>query len=272
MWNQARSYWQILVGLPRLGIYALDGSDVIRPQPVSRLVTLLYVIAWAALVPRFMIALLMGGARLAGYPAVMTALYYPFAWADFIRTGADLVFILALVVWWLCSPKPDKKICGDVAKTALLALTVTTVLTDLVPLGLRYNPLTLLGDLLKSIQGGPIPPPAPYTPNTYDPRAFYVFNTITGLAWVSSYLLILLWAVWTIIRAFAAWSRRALLGPQIAPTLDPIEQQTRRATRWWLGVGLVLLVLHPLAFQFDWLSGQSTPDWWTLITFHASPA
>ena len=54
---------------------------------LDRLVLAIYVLAWAALVPRFVVALLMAAFRLSGYPAAYNALYHPLAWTDFVTPG-----------------------------------------------------------------------------------------------------------------------------------------------------------------------------------------
>ncbi len=271
IWNQARSYWQILAGLPRLGLYAMDGPAGSRPRLVDSAVRFFYTVAWATLVPRLLLGMLMGGCRLRGYSTAFIALYYPFAWVDVIRTWADVLFILTLAVWWLWTPRRDREILGQVATTALLALTAGTILSDLVPLGIRFDPFKHFELLLRFIRGEFIPPPEHFDPGSYDPRSLYVFNTVTGLLWMLGYALILLGIVCASLSSFAAWLRRRLQGPRPGGADHTIDAQTRVATGWWLGVGFVVLVLHPLAFIHDWSLKERDRASWTLLTFHFIP-
>jgi hypothetical protein len=274
VWNQARSYWQILVGLPRLGLYAFDPPEDFQPGWaawfVDVLVRLLYVAAWSALVARLVVVLLIAVCRLTGYAEGRAALFYSLAWADLVRTRADLVFLLALAVWRLVSPRCGGRECPAVLRTALIALTAATLLTDIAALGVIYKPLDILKRLLLYLTSGTMAPPDPYDPDTYDPGAFYVFNTVTGFLWMMAYVLVLLWAAWAVARVVAPWLWRRLTGTTRRDD-GSVDRVTARTAHWWGLIGFVLLFLHPLAFQCDWWLGAPKPDYWTLISFHPKP-
>ncbi len=274
-WNKARSYWQILVGLPRLGLYALESPDAPKPRFIARaldgLVRFLYVAAWSTLVARFLVVLLMGFCRFSGYPEGREALYKYLAWADLIRTGTALAFLLALAVWWVVSPFCGGKECSAVLKTVQIALTAATMLTALVDLGIRYKPLEFFKPVLSFVRSGVILPPELYHPTkSFDPRLFYVFNTVTGVLWGSSFVIVLVWAMWTSARVAFPWLLRRLTG-QGDTNGGSIERVIDRTRFCWGLLGFVLLLLHPLAFQYDWWSGFPKPDWWSFTYYHEKP-
>jgi hypothetical protein len=274
LWSQVRSFWQILVGLPRLGLYALDPPDGYQPNSLATLLDgalrFTYVAAWSALVVRFLVVLLMGACRLGGYNDGLPGLYHILAGADSIRTGANLAFLAMLCLWRVVSPRCGETKCSAVLWTALIALTAATMLTDLMALGIRFK----MEDFVKSLAlfglGRGKMNIKTFDPNSYDPLQFYVANTITGLLWISCYVLVLLWFVWTSARLTMSRLWRSRTGAT-APSDGSVDAATRQTMIWWGAVGFVLLLLHPLAFQYEWWSGAQNQDTWTLVTYYPKP-
>ncbi|WP_165250458.1 alpha/beta hydrolase [Paludisphaera soli] len=257
VWNRARSYWQLLVGLPRLGLYALDPPRGEARGPLDRIAQGAYTIAWGALVLRFLVALVMVGLQFGGV-AGWTRLYGLLARADLLRTGADLLLLPVLLVWLLGSRRPGRASRAAAFHTALIALAAATVLTDLITMSLRLPlqdlsiraivSLVLEGDPADALglgieDGSRLDPPA----------LLYVLNSLSGLTSILGYVVILAWGAWAGLGRLV----RALRGGGVP------SRRLAWPSGWWSAIAVVVLLIHPLAFQAGWrvVTGDRPGDW-----------
>ena len=246
------SFWQMIAGLPRIGLYTFDGAPGRQARLLDRLVRGLYVLAWAALVPRFVMAMVVAILYVARYRAASAAMHGPLAWTDRIRTGADLLLVAVLLVWRFTTPRRDRETCRKIVTTAVIALTAATLLADMLPMGIRYSPFELvpLERIVAFLSGNAAPavPPRVSEADVSPAVRLYALNTPTGLTGALGYALILAWVVTTIVRSVL----RRLMGTAARSAADDFDRQVYRTTTWWYVIGIVVLVVHPLVFQYGW--------------------
>ncbi len=272
--NQMRSYWQLLVGLPRLGLYALDRPAGKPSRLMDHFARGCYVFAWVALIARFVVALIMTGLRLTGYASVADSFYPTLARCDAIRAGADILLVPTFFFWYMATCRCDRPVSRNILKTAWVALTVATMLTDLLTLGFRFGQYQLLQPILSRLTIGgnlSLPEPMHYRAGVYDPSSLYGLKTIRGPIWALGYALVLIW----LLMAMPRFVADRLGGPRtrasVTPSPDDLKQKSNRAINRIFWIGFVVLLLEPVAYLVVYVvSGSGVPDSVVFLTYYTA--
>jgi hypothetical protein len=243
--------WQLFVGLPRLGLYALSYPAAGLRGLALRVARGLYGLAWIALVLRLLAGLIIAslGASVGLDGLRQAELSLPL---DLATSLAFLLLVMALTGLKLASR--GRSVGG---RPAVLALTVAALITQVVPLAVAERGRASWADAAAVRPQEPARRWLEFPNEEVDARWFYAVNTLPGFWPYVEFGLVVAWALAVIATAAPLFVRTG--GPLTAAEgPDPrvaarIGRMLRRSRRMGSLIAISVLVISPLLDWHDFL-------------------